>query len=166
MSYLTFRLICRVRFLGYVYSICVYYIWILDVVTWLRLWSIILGYTKLEVTMKINLTCEHLNLVRLLEDFNVLKVTNVECISSIHFSVFRQIDQKQKNQLPCLFTFFSTPQISVLTENFFLYWPIRNLLSQQKVNKQDSWFFCFWSLWPNNKKTKMNWWDTLNISLI
>ena len=33
-----------------------------------------------------------------------------------------------------------------------------------KVNKKDSWFFRFWSLWPSNEKQKMNWWDTLNIN--
>ena len=36
--------------------------------------------------------------------------TYVECISSIHFSLFGQSDQKQKNQLSCLFTFFSAPE--------------------------------------------------------
>ena len=27
----------------------------------------------------------------------------------------------------------------------------------QKINKQDSWFFRFWSLWPKNEKQKMEW---------
>ena len=54
----------------------------------------------------------------------------VECISSIHFSLFGQSDQKRKNQLSCLFTFFFNSSKPVLTENFFLYWPIINLLSQ------------------------------------
>ena len=31
-------------------------------------------------------------------------------VSSIRFSIFGQSDEKQKNHLSCLFTFFSTPQ--------------------------------------------------------
>ena len=37
-----------------------------------------------------------------------------KCISSIHFSLFGQSDEKRKNQLSCLFTFF------ILTDIFFL----------------------------------------------
>ena len=36
-----------------------------------------------------------------------------------NFSLFGQSDQKQKNQLSCLFTFFSTPQNQFLLRIFF-----------------------------------------------
>ena len=55
-------------------------------------------------------------------------VSYVECISSIHFLLFGQSDQKRKNQLTCLFTFFQLHKTS-LTEKigWFIYFH-RNFL--------------------------------------
>ena len=45
---------------------------------------------------------------------------NVECISSIHFLLFGQSDEKQKNQLSFLFLFFTGNFFSLLTNKKFI----------------------------------------------
>ena len=48
----------------------------------------------------------YINFLTLNKTKNYKYHSNVECISSIHFLLIGQSDQKQKNQLSCLFTFY------------------------------------------------------------
>ena len=48
--------------------------------------------------------------VRFLSYYFSTMVPNIECISSIHFSLFGQRDQKQKKSAVLFVYFFSTPQ--------------------------------------------------------
>ena len=48
-------------------------------------------------------------------------LTYVEFISSIRFSIFGQSDEKLKNQLSCLFTFFFNSSKPVLNGIFFFF---------------------------------------------
>ena len=71
------------------------------------------------------------------------------------FVIWTKWPKTKKISCPVVYFFFNFSK-PVLTEKCVFYCQIRNLLSQEKVNKQGRWFFRFWSLWLNNEKQKMN----------
>ena len=68
------------------------------------------------------------------------------------FSILGQSDQKQK-KISCPVYLLFTEKANFLLVNKEHISQLKLVLrSWKKVNKQDSWFFCFWSLRPNNEK--------------